>query len=58
MGIVVGDEFGKIKSASILKHFKNAEDARQHLKENKIDDHLILLKGSRSIGLEIIEKSL
>jgi UDP-N-acetylmuramoyl-tripeptide--D-alanyl-D-alanine ligase len=57
-GIVVGNEFGKIESKSILHHFKNAADALSHLKENNIENHLVLLKGSRSVGLEILENSL
>ncbi|MFT6982891.1 MAG: UDP-N-acetylmuramoyl-tripeptide--D-alanyl-D-alanine ligase [Crocinitomicaceae bacterium] len=57
-GIVVGNEFCKIASKSILHHFENANDAMRFLNENRIENHLILLKGSRSIHLEILENSL
>lgn len=57
-GIVIGNEFGKIESKSILHHFENADNALSYLKENNIENHLILLKGSRSIGLEILENNL
>ncbi|MFT6245058.1 MAG: UDP-N-acetylmuramoyl-tripeptide--D-alanyl-D-alanine ligase [Salibacteraceae bacterium] len=57
-GIVVGNEFCKIASKSILHHFENANDAMNYLNENSIENHLILLKGSRSIHLETLENSL
>ena len=57
-GIVVGNEFCKIASKSILHHFENANDAMRYLNENSIENHLVLLKGSRSIHLEILENSL
>lgn len=57
-GIVVGNEFGKIESKSILNHFETADNALNHLKENNIVNHLVLLKGSRSIRLEILENCL
>lgn len=57
-GIVIGDEFGEIESNSILKSFNTAEEAKVYINENPFDDHLILLKGSRSLKLEILENSL
>jgi len=57
-GYVVGEEFSAITSNSIRKKFKNAEELKTYLNQHEISDHLILLKGSRSIGLEILENSL
>lgn len=57
-GIVVGDEFGVIESKSITKHFKTSEEAQEYLDSNKPSGKLVLLKGSRSMKLEILENSL
>jgi UDP-N-acetylmuramoyl-tripeptide--D-alanyl-D-alanine ligase len=57
-GIVVGEEFSKIHSPSIIGSFNTSEDLDKHLSSHAISDHLILLKGSRSIKLEILENSL
>lgn len=57
-GMVVGDEFSLLESDSILKYFKTAQEAEEYLYLNKIEGYLILLKGSRSIKLEILEKCL
>lgn len=53
--IVVGEEFAKTNSKNILKSFNNVEEASEHLQNNPVQDHLILLKGSRSIQLEKLE---
>lgn len=57
-GYFVGDEFSSFKSDSILKYFKTTDELEHFIIENQISNHLILLKGSRSVGLENIENSL
>ncbi len=57
-GYTVGDEFGKVKSDRILKHFSNVEDALAFFQNNQIDNSLILLKGSRGIQLEKLTPAL
>jgi len=57
-GIVIGDEFSKIESKSITNHFHTSIEAKEYLDMNSIENHLILLKGSRSLKLEILENSL
>ena len=54
-GYVVGAEFSKIESNSILKSFHNNKEIIEFIKQNKQENKLILLKGSRSIGLEKLE---
>lgn len=54
-GYVVGNEFSMVKSSTILNHFKNTQALIENLKSNPIRAKLILLKGSRSIGLEKLE---
>lgn len=49
--ITVGKEF----SNSLFPHFSDVEQLMSYLSENPIKDSLILLKGSRSIGLEKLE---
>jgi len=51
-GYCVGEEFAKVESANIEKHFLNVEDALVYFKENGISESLVLLKGSRGIQLE------
>ncbi|MCH2230713.1 MAG: UDP-N-acetylmuramoyl-tripeptide--D-alanyl-D-alanine ligase [Crocinitomicaceae bacterium] len=54
-GYVVGSEFSKINSSSILQSFKKSQDIIDFFKSNSLKGKLILLKGSRSIGLEKLE---
>lgn len=55
----VGKEFKEIKSSAVLHAFETSEDCKNHLEsEQQIANQLILLKGSRSIQLEILENSL
>ena len=54
-GYFVGDEFSSLKSAAILKHFNSADELENFINNNHISNKLILLKGSRSVGLEKIE---
>lgn len=53
--ITVGDSFKQFSNEHIIGQFSSTEEAMTSLKENPIQGHLILLKGSRSIGLEKLE---
>ena len=57
-GYTVGNEFKNIKSNIILKHFKDTPELIEYLKSSPLKDKLILIKGSRSVELEILEKHL
>ena len=54
-GFTVGSEFAQFNSQSVVLNFPNNKAIKNHLLESPIKDSLILLKGSRSIGLEILE---
>ena len=52
-GVFVGSEFSKIgKQDDSIMTFGSTEDARSFLMTAQPKNNLILLKGSRSIGLE------
>lgn len=55
LGYTIGEEFEKLDSENVLQSFRHTEDFIRFLSENPIHDRLILLKGSRSIGLEKLE---
>ena len=55
-GFTVGPLFNSQKSGSIKKQFANKTEALEFFTINQLKDTLILLKGSRGIGLEILEK--
>ena len=57
-GYVVGEEFSKIKSPAILKRFDKTQALIDAIDSEQISGKLLLLKGSRSIGLEKLEHSL
>ena len=57
-GYVVGEEFSKIQSTSILNRFEKTQALIDLIDSDQISGKLILLKGSRSIGLEKLEQSL
>lgn len=57
-GYTVGNSFKEHNSPSILQQFQTTEELNSFLEENDHIDKLILLKGSRSIGLEKAEKML
>ena len=57
-GYVVGEEYGKLNSSSLLQSFDNAQSLVDFLENTPLHDNLILLKGSRSIGLEVAEAAL
>lgn len=54
-GYTVGAEFATCSSPAIISNFPSNESIKNFLKDNPITSNLILLKGSRSIGLEILE---
>lgn len=54
----VGKEFGQFSAANVKQHFASAKDVIAFLKDHTVEQHLILLKGSRGIGLEILEEYL
>lgn len=54
----VGKEFGQLSAANVKQHFATAKDVIAFLKDHTVEQHLILLKGSRGIGLEILEEYL
>ena len=58
LGYTVGKEFSKLQSDVVLHSFQKTSDLTEYLKGTPIENRLILLKGSRSIGLEILENSL
>ena len=57
-GFSVGPLFAAIKTDAFIKQFEHKNDALLYIKENPIANKLILLKGSRGIGLETLEESL
>ena len=52
--ILVGDNFSKVKNNINCEHFADTGAAAVWLKNHKIRDAFILIKGSRGIGLEKI----
>jgi UDP-N-acetylmuramoyl-tripeptide--D-alanyl-D-alanine ligase len=50
--VLVGEEFGKISLPQGMKHFLNTQAVKVWFDEQDLDGLAILLKGSRSIGLE------
>ena len=57
-GYTVGNEFKNIKSNNILKHFEDTTQLIENLKKSLLKNKLILIKGSRSVELEKLEKYL
>ena len=56
--ILVGENFSKVKGHLSCLHFNNASEVAIWLDENPIEGSLVLLKGSRGIGLEILTQKL
>jgi len=56
--ILVGKLFNSFDGKSIVKKFDDTEGCANYLRTNKINQHMILLKGSRSVGLEKLENDL
>lgn len=57
-GYTVGPLFNTHKSLSIKEQFTDKSEALEFFTTNPVKNTLILLKGSRGIGLEILEKVL
>lgn len=57
-GIIVGKEFSYFQSENVEQDFNSTNELVEFLKANPIKDKLILLKGSRGIGLEVLEEYL
>lgn len=51
---LIGQSFASFKSSNILGHFNSTSDAFEFFENNKRSNHLVLLKGSRSVGLEAL----
>ena len=51
---LVGENFGKLKGSGAFTHFDNVELAREFFDDTPLTHSLILIKASRSIGLEIL----
>lgn len=58
MAYTVGQEFNKIDSNNVIQQFETVNEMSDYLIGTPILDRLILLKGSRSIGLEKLENQL
>ncbi|TVR90213.1 MAG: UDP-N-acetylmuramoyl-tripeptide--D-alanyl-D-alanine ligase [Saprospirales bacterium] len=54
---LVGKEFGKLDVKAPIRHFPSADKVAEELETQGIQNHSILLKGSRGIGLERIVSS-
>lgn len=57
-GITVGHEFSVLRSETVEHQFHSTEDVIDFIKRTEFKDKLILLKGSRGIGLEVLEEYL
>ncbi len=57
-GFSVGPLFKSIITDAFIQQFEHKTDALLYLKQNPITNKLILLKGSRGIGLETLEENL
>lgn len=51
---LVGEEFSRFKDEFEFKFFSDPEELREHFQQSPVVDGLLLLKGSRGIGLEKI----
>lgn len=57
-GFTVGEAFSQFKSNAVIANFDSNNAMKSYLVDHRIKNNLILLKGSRSIGLEILEDAL
>ncbi|PKR80669.1 UDP-N-acetylmuramoyl-tripeptide--D-alanyl-D-alanine ligase [Brumimicrobium salinarum] len=57
-GMFVGEIFSQLKDKNEILAFKNTEKAKEFFETASPKDNLILLKGSRGIGLEKLVKTL
>ena len=56
--VFVGPEFGAVRLPDASLHFDNAADAAEWLRGQQISDYILLLKGSRGIGVEQVIEGL
>lgn len=56
-GFSVGPLFKSLQSTSFIEQFESTNDAKHYFENQTFNDTLILLKGSRGIGLEVLEHS-
>lgn len=54
--VLIGPDFGKALYNDKIQHFNSTADAHIALKEKEIKDRIVLLKGSRSMGLEQLKE--
>ena len=57
-GYTVGDAFKKHHSAAVLQQFDSTAELNDFLAKEGLSEKLILLKGSRGVGLEKAEEKL
>ena len=57
-GFTVGPRFKNVTSLSFIHQFENTSEMREFLQHNPLEDSVVLLKGSRGIGLEVLEELL
>lgn len=57
-GFTVGPRFKNIKSSTFIQQFETTSAMSDYLVNNPIADSVVLLKGSRGIGLEVLENLL
>lgn len=57
-GYTVGTEFAQFNSGGVILNFATSESIKSYLTETPLKNTLLLLKGSRSISLEILENVL
>lgn len=55
---LVGEEFSKTKKSANHQHYEQTTDLLNYLEKNPISGAFILVKGSRGIALEVVEKLL
>ncbi|MEW6470111.1 MAG: UDP-N-acetylmuramoyl-tripeptide--D-alanyl-D-alanine ligase [Bacteroidota bacterium] len=55
---LIGENFSKAAKGSKYKSFKKTEEALEYFKTKKITDAKVLVKGSRGLKLEMLEKVL
>lgn len=57
-GIFIGPIFGELLETSSHEHFLNAEEAKKFLVSSKLENHHLLIKGSRGMKLESLVDSI
>lgn len=57
-GFTVGPIFNSLISPNVIESFADINEAKKYFAQHDLDNALILLKGSRGIGLEVLEENL